>query len=58
MKINFNSTELTMVKHQPCYKCVFDKISTHHYCGRLPRICLVDSQIYVPTENLSDVFRL
>ena len=58
MKVSFNSTELKIIKHQLCKKCIFDKISTHQYCGILPKICLVDSQVYVPTENLSDIFIL
>lgn len=58
MKVNFNSTELKTIKHQPCEKCVFDKILNNHYCGILPRTCLVDSQIYVPIVNSSDVFKL
>ncbi len=58
MKINFNSTELKTIKHQPCEKCVFDKILNNQFCARLPKTCLVDSQVYVPTVNLSDVFRL
>lgn len=58
MKVNLNSTELKIIKHQPCEKCVFDKILNNHYCAMLPRTCLIDSQVYVPTENLYDVFRL
>jgi hypothetical protein len=58
MKINFNLTELKIIKHQHCEKCVFDQILNNHYCALLPRVCLVDSQVYVPTENFSDVFRL
>lgn len=58
MKVNFNLTDLKIIKHQPCKECIFDQILNNYYCGLLPRICLVDSQVYVPTENLSDVFRL
>ena len=58
MKVNCNLTDLKMVKHQPCEKCVFDQISNNHYCALLPRICFIDSQVYVPTENLSDIFIL
>lgn len=58
MKISFNLTELKIIKHQPCEKCVFDQILNNHYCALLPRVCLRDSQVYVPTENFSDVFRL
>ena len=58
MKISFNLTELKIIKHQPCEKCVFDQILNHPYCGILPRTCLVDSQVYVPTGNFSDIFIL
>lgn len=58
MKINFNSTDLKTIKHQPCEKCVFDKILNNHYCAILPRTCLVDSQVYVLAENLSEIFEL
>lgn len=58
MKINFNLTELKTIKHQPCVKCVFDQILNNHYCALLPRTCFIDSQIYVPNENSSDVFTL
>lgn len=58
MKVNFNLTGLKIIKHQPCEKCVFDQILNNRYCALLPRICLVDSQVYVPTENFSDVFNL
>ncbi len=58
MKVTFNLTELKIIKHQPCKKCVFDQILNNHYCALLPRTCLVDSQVYVPTENFSDIFRL
>lgn len=58
MKIKFNLTELKTIKHQPCTKCVFDQILNNRYCGLLPRICLVDSQVYVPTGNFSDIFYL
>ena len=58
MKVNLNSTELKTIKHQLCEKCVFDQILNNYYCALLPRICFVDSQVYVPTENSSDVFRL
>lgn len=58
MKISFNLTELKIIKHQPCEKCVFDQILNNHYCGILPKTCLVDSQVYVPTVNLSDIFIL
>lgn len=57
MKVNFNLTDLKIIKHQSCKKCVFDKISTHQYCGILSKTCLVDSQVFVPVENSSDVFR-
>lgn len=58
MKVNFNSTDLIIIKHQPCEKCVFDQILNNHYCALLPKTCLVDSQVYVPTVNLSDIFIL
>ena len=58
MKVNFNLTELKTIKHQPCYKCYFDNIPNRPYCALLPRICFIDSQVYIPTENLSDVFKL
>ena len=58
MKISFNLTELKIIKHQPCEKCVFDQILNNHYCALLPKTCLVDSQVYVPTVNLSDIFIL
>lgn len=58
MKVNFNLTELKIIKHQPCEKCVFDQILNNHYCALLPRVCFRDSQVYVPTENFSDVFNL
>lgn len=58
MKVNFNFTDLKMRKHQPCNKCVFDKVSDHYFCGLLPRICFIDGQVYVQTENLYDVFNL
>lgn len=58
MKINFNLTDLQIVKHQPCEKCIFDHILNNYYCGALPKTCLTDSQVYIPTENLSDIFRL
>ena len=58
MKVNLNLTELKTIKHQPCSKCVFDQILNHQFCGLLPRICFIDGQVFVPTENLSDVFTL
>ena len=58
MKVNFNSTDLIIIKHQPCEKCVFDQILNNHYCALLPKTCLVDLQVYVPTVNLSDIFIL
>lgn len=58
MKVNFNLTDLKTVKHQPCKKCVFDQILNKSYCALLPRLCFVDSQVYVPTKNSSDVFKL
>ena len=58
MKVNFNLTDLIIIKHQPCEKCVFDQILNNHYCALLPKTCLVDSQVYVPTVNLSDIFIL
>lgn len=58
MKVNFNLTDLKIVKYQPCEKCIFDKMLNNYYCGALPRICLTDSQVYTPTINLSDIFRL
>lgn len=57
MKVNFNLTDLYIVKYQPCEKCIFNKI-LNNYCGALPRTCLTDSQVYMPTINLSDIFRL
>lgn len=58
MKVNFNLTDLKTIKHQPCSKCVFDQILNHQFCSFLPRICFVDGQVHVPTENSFDVFRL
>lgn len=58
MKFNFNLTELKTIKNQPCEKCAFDKLSNHHYCGLLPKICLTDGQIYTPIETLSEIFKL
>lgn len=58
MKVNFNLTDLKIIKHQSCEKCVFDQVLNNHYCGILPKTCLVDSQVYVPAENLFDIFRL
>lgn len=58
MKVSFNLTELIIIKHQHCDKCFFDKTLSHPYCALLPRICFVDSQVYTPIENLSDIFTL
>jgi hypothetical protein len=58
MKVNFNSTDLKTIKYQPCEKCIFNQILHKYYCALLPRPCIVDEQVYVPTGNLSDVFNL
>lgn len=59
MKINFNLTNLKTEKHQRCENCFFNGMRSNYFCARLPLIiCFKDSQIYTPTQESFEIFRL
>ena len=59
MKIHYNSIGLKIIKHQRCEDCFFNGTKNNHLCGVLPlSICFRDSQIYYPTQEFFEIFRL
>ena len=57
MKVNFNLIDLKTVKHQHCENCFFNSVDNFHFCALLP-LCTKDSQIYIPTQEFFEIFRL
>lgn len=58
MIINFNSIDLEMEKFNLCSNCYFNITSKVQFCAYLGMSCFIDDQIYVSTNQCSEVFTL
>lgn len=56
MIVNFNNIDLEMEKFNPCSNCYFNITSKIQFCAYFS--CFIDDQIYVSTNQCSEVFTL